>query len=1200
MKKITTLLLTLFLLMLNNLSIKAQITKQEAISILMDSIVGNKSDSVNVFLSSQVVSGDYFNINFYDSINVPYNNYWTGFIDEQPLYLWNHLCTYVFIDETNGNYYIDTQTSPPFGSSTQFDTLSIAIEFSVPQLDYSMHSDSISININVNKHLYAVLFSGFGQNTEPAFWNHLSHMYCSLKEKGFAEENIYALAGNGKVDYTSWGNASLDLDNDSDDDILNIPCSINSLDSIFQVLGSKIKEDDLLYIFVSTHGSWIVGDTENSSFLLLYNNEPLWDSTFAQMLTNINCSHIIIPIYACHAGRFVDDLSSQEHKEKRTIITPVPWNKAYARNLLFINKYGMDVFPYFLITTLRGWHPEPNAPWSKGYEIGECPGDSLFPFFDSTDFNPDYIINQGNGDSIIQIGETIYYTKEHDLSFKNFGVINYDCGFLKEDLLSLTGISGEIDTTQTLQGNYLIGGELSINSGVNLTLDTSTNFFVTGTKIIVKQGAVLSVDGATVTSVHDSVWQGIEVWGNTNAHQYTINGNCAQGKLYLKNNAAIKNAYNAVTLWKPDSWSNRGGIIIAKDSKFINNKRSVEFMAYQNHHPVSGEETDYVSSFTNCDFIYDDNYLLSEGMKNHVTMWGVRGIEFRGCSFINEVSSEPNTGYGIFSLDAGYRIKDYCNAQIMPCPESGIIRSTFKGLKFGIQSANVNKPLYNISIFNSVFTNNGYGVHLSATYGSAIVNNNFKLGAIYDTCNNLFGTGIHLDNSKAFAVENNTFTLYDNSVEAEYLGIRTVNTNNAQDEIYKNSFNGLKTGNLAEGKNWSIRKEHGLAYYCNNNQNNQNDFDVEKIGSSRYNNIQLLQGNKDYPAGNTFSANTHWHFYNNGDDTITYVFQQGILSQKPLLRYHVKLDSLQQANGCPSHCTGGDIRLSSTQYQQRENDYNSAVSSYNSSSSSYDAATNQSTRNYWSDKMSYYNMQRARAAYDIIRSDMADTIAHPDRFKTWMEKLDTYTTAEAMVDYYMQQGDYTTALNKVDSLPYSFTFTAYDSIEYPMYKDFKHMQADWLSDGRTIFSLNTSEVNSLIAIADSSKGTAGAQARAILRFAYPSQYSYIDCITSPGSNNKSAKTGDKTSIDANSSNIVVIAKPNPANNTVTFSYTLPVKVETATLVLYGTAGKPLYKQVLSKQASSLQYNCSHLKAGVYYYSVSAAGKTTSGKLVIVR
>ena len=249
--------------------------------------------------------------------------------------------------------------------------------------------------------------------------------------------------------------------------------------------------------------------------------------------------------------------------------------------------------------------------------------------------------------------------------------------------------------------------------------------------------------------------------------------------------------------------------------------------------------------------------------------------------------------------------------------------------------------------------------------------------------------------------------------------------------------------------------------------------------------------------------------------------------------------------------------------------------------------------------MSYYNLQKARAAYDIIRSNMADTIAHPELFKTWMEKLDTYTSAEAMVDYYLEQGDYTTALNKVDSLPYRFAFTAYDSIEYPLYSDFKHKQATWLADGRTLFNLTTSEINSLIAIADSSKGTAGAQARAILRFAYPSQYSYIDCIGYPGSSIKSAEL-NSGSENVQHANLTVTVQPNPAYSTATFSYVLPDGIETAIFSLYSATGKQLKTALLTGNNSTYQYNCSQLQQGIYYYKVTAGNNHVSGKLVIVR
>jgi hypothetical protein len=76
--------------------------------------------------------------------------------------------------------------------------------------------------------------------------------------------------------------------------------------------------------------------------------------------------------------------------------------------------------------------------------------------------------------------------------------------------------------------------------------------------------------------------------------------------------------------------------------------------------------------------------------------------------------------------------------------------------------------------------------------------------------------------------------------------------------------------------------------------------------------------------------------------------------------------------------------------------------------------------------------------------------------------------------------------------------------------------------------------------------------------------------------------------------------PNPAGNTVTFSYTLPGKTNNALLSLFGTDGRLVFRRQLNAGKSSFQYNCAHLKAGVYHYKVTAAGKTVAGKLVIVR
>ena len=162
-------------------------------------------------------------------------------------------------------------------------------------------------------------------------------------------------------------------------------------------------------------------------------------------------------------------------------------------------------------------------------------------------------------------------------------------------------------------------------------------------------------------------------------------------------------------------------------------------------------------------------------------------------------------------------------------------------------------------------------------------------------------------------------------------------------------------------------------------------------------------------------------------------------------------------------------------------------------------------------------------------------------------------------------------------------------------------QATLLSESRTLFNLTTDEINSLIAIADSSKGTAGAQARGILLFAYDTIYSYTPpCPQLPDSTLKSAELKGDAGLDDNNGGLTVSAKPNPANNTVTFSYTLPAGVDKAVLKLFNANGSPVDKRILNNASGELQYNCSHLKPGIYYYNVPSGNETVSHKLVIVR
>lgn len=93
------------------------------------------------------------------------------------------------------------------------------------------------------------------------------------------------------------------------------------------------------------------------------------------------------------------------------------------------------------------------------------------------DFNPDQE-SYGNSDGDVQIYETINYGRTLDTKFNDDGVYIYNSGFqVSDDLLSLTGLSGNIDTTQTVSGDFIIGGDLTLDDSSTLTIDGNSKFF---------------------------------------------------------------------------------------------------------------------------------------------------------------------------------------------------------------------------------------------------------------------------------------------------------------------------------------------------------------------------------------------------------------------------------------------------------------------------------------------------------------------------------------------------------------------------------------------------------------------------------------------------------------------------------------------------------------------------------------------------
>ncbi len=764
-----------------------------------------------------------------------------------------------------------------------------------------------------------------------------------------------------------------------------------------------------------------------------------------------------------------------------------------------------------------------------------------------------------------------------------------------------------VSNDETWVNDVIFRNNIIVESGTHLTISCKV-MMGPEAKIIVEQGAILTIDGGHITNLpycncSDQLWGGIEVWGDPERTQESYAGHpSTQGQLFIEN-SLIENALVAVRLFSEDHpYTTTGGIIDAEQSTFKNNIKTAVFNPYKNILEVGGViygEYDYYGNFINCSFLIDEEFLADETYKDYrmFELNGVNGIKLYGCYFENSLDNFPS-GNAIKSLDAGFNIKGHCDNGLVPCQEYN--RTLFKGYYCAIDAGNSASSLYTVNITETDFEHNGYGIKLYGNRDAIIVGNNFELGE-HNECTDDGAYGIYLDNSNRFAIEDNSFYLHDPVYAVHNTGIRVINTGSHHDEIYNNSFDGMEFAIYTDYKNFYPINKWGLAFYCNSNQNNYVDFYVSEKGIPGNKGIQKLQGDVDFAAGNTFSPSAIGHFYNYADYEIEYYYTNSVLSQTPTNIYQVKPIPINVSNNCTSHYNGNNTRLSSAEYQQTVSTFNSASSLYSTYKSSYDSIGqngDSATLSLLENLMAFNYREMARAAYDIIRSDLNDTIVKQDEFVLWMNKIKSFTNDQSLTDYYLQIGDTTNAMLMIDSLWSNYSHSSGDSLELDYFSQLKTTQSKIINAGRNISELTTLEINKIEIIANNSHGLAGAQARSILSYA-DAHYTFTpDCTDDPDEIIKSQRANNDEG-DISSVNKFIRIYPNPTSDFANVEYKLPDGIINGQLNIYDELGKKVISYDLNNSIGSFVIKTETLEPGIYIYKFASGNVKETGRLIIL-
>lgn len=406
--------------------------------------------------------------------------------------------------------------------------------------------------------------------------------------------------------------------------------------------------------------------------------------------------------------------------------------------------------------------------------------------------------------------------------------------------------------------------EVEIDSGGLLITDDSLLFSPTA-RIIVRPGGKLVVDGGVLTSACDGeMWQGIFVEGDRTRPQTAAN----QGTVEFKNGAVIENAHCGITTSSPDEqWLSTGGIVYASDAIFRNNRKSVEFLSYEDILPSGAVRTN-LSSFSNCTFTVDNNNHfdnMQTEFDTHVSLWDVNNVKFYGCTFLNTATGPSAGKHAVYAEDAGFSVLPSCD---MPentyygcvCPESHATYCSFGGFAKAVSAA-TSGTSFHVSIDQARFADNAVAVEISGNNFVSVTRCDFDLQSAPG--NSLSTVGLSLDNCTGYLVEENFFHRSSMPMFYTACGITIRNSGGDNNQLYRNSFSKLDFATRVSGSNFRLIS--GLTCSCNTYENNRYDIYLDRESS-----MSPIQGGQSKGADNTFSFTESSSLYNAGTQNIRY------------------------------------------------------------------------------------------------------------------------------------------------------------------------------------------------------------------------------------------------------------------------------------------------------------------------------------------
>lgn len=260
-------------------------------------------------------------------------------------------------------------------------------------------------------------------------------------------------------------------------------------------------------------------------------------------------------------------------------------------------------------------------------------------------------------------------------------------------------------------------------------------------------------------------------------------------------------------------------------------------------------------------------------------------------------------------------------------------------------------------------------------------------------------------------------------------------------------------------------------------------------------------------------------------------------------------------------------------------------------------ATGETYKTVLEKQMAMYNREKSRAANDMIRSYLNDTILDNNALRGWLNNLGGIEADKQIISTYIQEDNYTDAFSLANMLPQLYNLSGDALAAHDQYVQILNLYKTLYNENREITELKDPEKDMLFNFANNSSDDAGSLAKGILTAYY--NIPFIDCFEL---NEQSAlkKGSVNPSTLARVYGMEISVKPNPASIWAAFDYKLPEGETSAILTITEPNGKVIEMLNLTGNQGQKLWDTRHLSAGTYFYQMSCSDKSLSGKLVVVK